>query len=128
VDIHIDERRRKGDEENDDRELVRWKDMSIGIQHGSINYSVLDKALVHIKVNALRIPFRKGRKTRKPRESDFLLFESNGLKMAINLFPKNGFDSSQRGFCFEMFMEGPAIMNEFKRNHGVGKAQSKKVI
>jgi len=57
VNIHINRRWGKDDEEDDHGKLVAGQDMAIGVQNSLINYPVLDKALVDIKTNGIRISF-----------------------------------------------------------------------
>ena len=49
VDIDINGRGRKGDEEDDDGKLVAGEDTAIGIQNGFIDHPIFDKALVDIE-------------------------------------------------------------------------------
>ena len=93
MDIHVDRGWRKRDEQDDGRKLIVGEEVTITIQKGLVNHSILDKASVHVEINSFRISFRKGGETGKPRNPNISLFEPNRPKVLINLLTKNGFDS-----------------------------------
>jgi hypothetical protein len=119
MDVHINGRRRNVDEKDNGGKSIGEEGVPIGIQNSSINHAILNKPLINIEINALRIPLRKRGEACEARNSDLSIFEPNGLEMLVNLFPEYGFDPNQGGFRLGVFMEGSAVVNEFEGDRRV---------